>query len=177
MKKLLLTLLLLVSLASFAQTPVVNFYAPAMNIYDPPYGLVAQLWNPSETITVDEVKVSGTPDGTLTGAVTFAVGLSNIEQPGCQATSITAADGVSTTSVRVSQQPCVINGQSYSTANYTPTNISVLAQCWGNICVFDRPFVLVPGRGITVYVARFLSPTNYANGFPGYIGVNFYWHK
>lgn len=165
------------SSALFAQT---QFHANAMNIYDAPYGLVAQIWNPSnsgETIFVDEILVQGSLEGTFSGMITFAVGLSNIEQPGCQSTSVMPFDGVSTTLVRVSQQPCVINGQPYSISNYTPTNIKILQQCWGTTCKFDRSYSISPGFGITVYVASFLSPTDYVHGFPGYAAVNFYWHN
>lgn len=176
LKILLITGLLLMGLHASAQT---SFLASAANIYEPPYGLTAQIWNPSssgETIVVDEVEVTGAPDGALTGAIEWGVGLSNLEQPGCQSTTVIALDGVSTTGVRVSQQPCFINGQPYNTTNYTNTNLYNMKQCWGNVCKFTRPITLPPGRGITIYQAHFIQG-NYVNPFPGYVAVNFYWHR
>lgn len=171
---------------SFAQTQ--QFTATA-KVEDPPYGLVAQLWNNStSTIYLDHIDVTAAPElkQVATGGILqFGIGFSNVEESQCNAAPMLLLDPVNgpqfstDTTVRVSQQPCTPNGLTYGVLlspgkwNYTPTNIFTLASCWGLVCTVDYPSGLAvpPNHGVTIYTGYYVE--SYAYGWKGYAAVNF----
>lgn len=179
-----LFVLLTLSLApvGFAQTQ--QFTATAVNIEDPPYGLVAQLWCVAGCV-VDHIGVSGVLEPNQSGEVAFGFGFSFTEENECTPTPITTFDPLTgpqawtDTTVRASQQPCTPNGMPYTSTNYTRTNTApagsyqppVLYQCWVFSCAIDFPagLIIPPNHGVTVYTS--LQPAY--TGWKGYASVNF----
>lgn len=189
-------LLLILAVSScFAQTR----YISMSQVEDPPYGIVAQLWNSSNTpVYLESVESSGAASVIYSpatdGILEFGYGLSNLEEQQCQAVQATVFGGNSLVvapndGVRVSQQPCTPNGLKYGVAytgtgscngyNYTCTNFIPIKRCWGAVpCSVDltvNPLVVQPGTGITLYSARYKDP--YAFGWQGVVTVTFRWHR
>jgi hypothetical protein len=166
-----------------------QFIAPVPNVYDPPYGMVAQLWNAStQTIYIDHIDASGLPEGTQVvsgGIYEFSFGYSHLEESQCRQVPWLTVDPVngpqtsSDTPIRVSQQPCTPNGLAYGVPtgpnswNYTPTNLFGLGTCWQLACSIDFPggLPIPPNHGVTVYTAYYKDPS--AFGWSGYAAVNF----
>lgn len=159
MKTFFLMLTMLVcSAAASAQTRFVAYGA----VENPPYGLVAQLWNGSSTthVMLDSLIAtavatqicdsSGCHTYTLAdGIIEFGIGLSNIEENQCTPITPYVFGGTNAiqafpNGVRVSMQPCTPNGLPYnapnpgypncggSGLNYTCTNFIGVMQCWGS---------------------------------------------
>jgi hypothetical protein len=180
-----LPLFLFLSTLVSAQT-----FTATARVEDPPYGLVAQLWNNTpSTIYVDHIDISGILEATgqvaPNGLVEFGIGFSNIEENQCKpAISLLMIDPVNgpfpntDTNLRVTQQPCTPGGLAYGIPlspgkwNYTPTNLYAINFCYGFVCSLDLSgFPVPPGRGVTVYTAYYVEPN--AFGWKGYVGVNF----
>jgi hypothetical protein len=174
--------LILAAVSGFAQTQ--QFNATAVNIDDPPYGLVAQLWCASGCV-IDHIDATGILDPGQSGQPTFGFGFSFTEENHCKPTPVIVFDPVngpqpiSDPGTRASQQPCTPNGLPYSSSNYTPTNTApagfyqppVLQQCWQLVCSIDFPggLTIPPNHGVTVYTS--LQPSYL--GWKGYASVNF----
>jgi hypothetical protein len=194
MKKLLCVLTLLLSTLLPAQQRFVSF----SNVENPPYGLVAQLWNASsDTIYVDSVSVAAAPNLPLargTNAtlpvsfLSFGFGLSNLEENQCTSNGSFLMGGntavVAFNTVRVTQQPCTPNGRPYGqsngngTYNYTPTNFVTLDACIGNHCWLDfsgGAIAIQPGTGITIYTSVYDGVNGF--GWTGYAYSSFRWHN
>lgn len=181
-------LFLLAASSCFAQ----QFTATA-NVEDPPYGLVAQLWNnTTSTIYLDHIDISGIAEATgqagPNGLVEFGIGFSNLEESQCKPAPMLFLDPVNgpypstDANLRVSQQPCTPNGLPYGIplgngkTNYTGTNLYALNFCYGGTCSANfNPLPIPPGHGVTIYTAYYVSP--YAFGWKGYVGVNFKGHR
>lgn len=158
-----------------------NNYSATAVVDDPPYGLVAQLWNGSAfPIYVTHIDVTTTNGGMLN----FGIGYSNLEQSDCTSFSVIAADPVAGPTVitgqgiRPSAQPCTPGGHPYSVTNYTLTNLFNLANCFGSVCSLEFPqgVTIPPNHGVTIYTAFFVNGS-WANGWTGYAAVNFRWHN
>lgn len=180
MKFLLSLIISLMSLASFAQT---TQFTVTANVNDPPYGLVAQLWNNSaSTVYLDHLDITGAPESAqvATGGVfQFGIGFSYVEENQCKAISMILLDPMNgpqlstDNSIRASQQSCTPNGLTYGVPvspgvwNYTSTNtaptgtpqLPVLAMCWGLQCTLDYPTGLaIPSHhGVTVYTSYYVD--------------------
>lgn len=178
MKKTLLLFILLISLASFAQTN--GQYTGTIFVNDPPYGFVAQLWNGStSTLILDHIDITSSPEQQQIkpgGIFMFGIGYSNIQEPGCTVTQVLYVDPVNgptlSNDTSLSHQPC--------TFPYIATNnlgLPVLSFCYGISCTIDYPqgLPVLPGRGVTIYTAYYISPD--AFGWNGYIAANFKWHN
>jgi hypothetical protein len=169
-------------------------FTASTNVEDPPYGMVAQVWNnTTSTIYVDHIDVSGVLEASgqiaPNGIVEFGIGFSHLEENQCKpAVSTLFIDPVNgpypstDANLRVTQQPCTPGGLVYGIPlgpnkwNYTPTNLYVLSICYGTICSIDLSNLAVPpGRGVTVYTSYYVGP--YAYGWKGYVGVNFRGHR
>lgn len=186
--------LILAAVSGFAQT---QQFTATTNVYDPPYGMVAQLWNNStHTIYLDHIDVAAGAESTQTvidGVFRFGIGFSYLEENQCSPVSMVLLDPVNgpqvstDTTVRVSQQPCTPNGLPYGTLlgpnrwNYTPTNLAPsgtpqlpnLATCNGLMCTLDYPagLAIPPNHGVTIYTAYYKG--TYAFAWSGYAAVNF----
>lgn len=166
MKKLLLAVILLMSLAAFAQTKV-NFTV-TMKVENPVYGLAAQVFNPpdsGETIYIDSVDFSIAlgfpyvvnkvdPQFLTNGYVSGAVGLSKLEELQCTPAVINKLSWInpvpatlSDTHVRASQQPCTPRGMKYGIPYTGPGN------CGGFNYTCTNPFGLGTSGGLN-YISR-----------------------
>lgn len=182
------------SLASFAQTRYSSFGI----VDNPPYGMVAQLWNASTNVvyfdglTVSAVPILPLPHGSNgiypVSFLEFAFELANKEESQC--TSVTSfVMGGSTaiqapSTIRVSKQPCTPNGRPYGqpngdgTFNYTIQNFVIIDTCIAMYCRIElsaSPIPVQPNTGITIYTAAYDG----VNGFSwtGETWFNFRWHQ
>lgn len=194
MKKVLYVLSLLLSTALFGQTRFIS----VSEVENPPYGLVAQLWNAStDTIYVDSVSITAAPNLPLprgnnatipVSYLSFGFGLSNLEEQQCTLTSSLVMGGSvlipGPPTVRVSKQPCTPNDKPYGqsngngTYNYTPTNFIALDVCIGNHCWLDfsgGAIAVQPNTGITIYTGVYDGKD--AFGWTGYAYTSFRWHN
>lgn len=190
---------------AFTLTASAQQFTATARVEDPPYGLVAQLWNnTTSTIYVDHIDISGILEASgqvaPNGLVEFGIGFSNLEENQCKPAIsmlfIDPSDGPypsTDANLRVTQQPCTPGGLAYGVPlgpnkwNYTPTNLYVLNFCYGFICSLDiAGLPIPPGHGVTVYTAYYVEecykdPTgawkSCAYGWKGYVGVNFRGHR
>lgn len=151
----------------FAVAQTKQYFTTTMKVENPPYGLVAQLWNPSdsgETIYVDSVDFSIVPtvvyvankidSSYLTnGFLNSAVGLSKMEELQCHAGVINKLDWTnpvpatsSDTHVRASMQPCTPRGMQYGIPYTGPGN------CGGYNYTCTNPFGLGSSYGLNYVV-------------------------
>lgn len=166
-------------------------FTATTKVTDPPYGMVAQLWNDTTaTIYLDHIDVSAALDaGQTNGLLEFGIGYSHLEESQCKpALSTLIVDpinGPATSNdpnLRITQQPCTPNGLPYGQQigpnqwNYTPTNSFNLSFCYGLACSIDLSNLAIPpNHGVTVYTAYYVEP--YAFGWKGYAAVNFRGHR
>lgn len=183
--------LILAASGGFAQTR----YVALSQVEDPPYGIVAQLWNASTTpVYLEFMEATGAPSVAFDGMIAFGFGLSNLEEQQCQPVAAYVFGGSTAViapndGLRITQQPCTPNGQKYGIpiaglppcafgTNYTCTNFAPIKRCWLWSCSLDltaAPLVIQPGTGITVYTQRYKDP--YFFSWSGYASVNFRWHR
>jgi hypothetical protein len=157
MKKLFVCLALLMS-SAFSQTAQTKqYFTTTMKVENPPYGLVAQVFNPpdsGEIIYIDSIDFSiipainyvvnkVDPSFTTNGFIGGAVGLSKLEEIQCQSGIINRLDWsnpvpatINDTHVRASMQPCTPRGMQYGIPYTGPGN------CFGYNYTCTNPFGL-----------------------------------
>lgn len=185
-------LLFLLSVSAFAQT---QYYSASGSVNDPPYGLIAQLWNGSSApIYVTGVDITAQLESVQPvtgGLLIFGYGYSSLEENQCTPTSMIALNNTLGPSlyisslIRVTQQPCTPNGMAYGIPlgpgmwNYTNTNQGFpnLMTCWFNSCKAEWPqgIMIPPNHGMTIYSGLYKSPNSF--GWNGYAGFQFQWHN
>ena len=194
MKKLFLLLILLLSVASFAQTSP-KYYSTTCMV-DPgqfpySYGLVCQVWNASSaSVFVDSIEAQSQPLGSGSGndplaAFSIGFGMSNIEESACttaKATTDYVNDISQPVGIRITGQPCRPNGLVYGlqpngSFNYTPTNTGAYKWCYSYECSLEpkNPIEVTPNHGITIYVEA-IKNGNWVGWYGGHT-VTFQYHQ